>query len=37
MIQNNPDPASGVMRPADAGYDIAKACARDLNLPAIAV
>lgn len=29
------DPATGVMRHADAGYDIAKACARehDLNLP----
>jgi urocanate hydratase len=29
------DPASGVMRHADAGYDIAKACAREqgLNLP----
>ncbi|MEM7207637.1 MAG: urocanate hydratase [Pseudomonadota bacterium] len=31
------DPASGVMRHADAGYEIAKACAREhgLNLPAI--
>lgn len=31
------DPASGVMRHADAGYDIALDCARDngLNLPAI--
>jgi urocanate hydratase len=31
------DPASGVMRHADAGYDIAKECARKhgLNLPAI--
>ncbi len=31
------DPASGVMRHADAGYDIARACAREhgLNLPAI--
>ncbi len=31
------DPASGVMRHADAGYDIAKQCARKfgLNLPAI--
>ncbi len=31
------DPASGVMRPADAGYDIAKDCARlhNLRLPAI--
>jgi urocanate hydratase len=29
------DPASGVMRHADAGYDIAKTCAREqgLNLP----
>ena len=29
------DPASGVMRHADAGYEIAKACAREhgLNLP----
>ena len=29
------DPATGVMRHADAGYDIAKACAREqgLNLP----
>ncbi|HKF60812.1 MAG TPA: urocanate hydratase, partial [Dongiaceae bacterium] len=29
------DPASGVMRHVDAGYDIAKACAREqgLNLP----
>jgi urocanate hydratase len=29
------DPATGVMRHADAGYEIAKACARahDLNLP----
>ncbi|NCO85523.1 MAG: urocanate hydratase [Rhodobacterales bacterium] len=31
------DPATGVMRHADAGYDIARACARDngLNLPGI--
>jgi len=31
------DPATGVMRHADAGYDIAKECAREheLNLPAI--
>ncbi len=31
------DPASGVMRHADAGYDIAKECAREfgLNLPAV--
>jgi urocanate hydratase len=31
------DPATGVMRHADAGYDIAQDCARDhgLNLPAI--
>lgn len=31
------DPASGVMRHADAGYEIAKQCAREhgLNLPAI--
>jgi urocanate hydratase len=31
------DPATGVMRHADAGYDIALDCARehDLNLPAI--
>ncbi len=31
------DPATGVMRHADAGYDIAKACAREhkLNLPMI--
>jgi urocanate hydratase len=31
------DPASGVMRHADAGYDIAIACARDqgLKLPGI--
>ncbi len=31
------DPASGVMRHADAGYDIAKACAKEfgLKLPAI--
>ena len=31
------DPASGVMRHADAGYDIAKQCAREhgLNLGAI--
>ncbi len=31
------DPAVGVMRHADAGYDIAKACAREhgLNLPGI--
>ena len=29
------DPATGVMRHADAGYEIAKACAREqgLNLP----
>jgi urocanate hydratase len=29
------DPASGVMRHADAGYESAKACAREqgLNLP----
>jgi urocanate hydratase len=29
------DPATGVMRHADAGYDIAEACAREqgLNLP----
>jgi urocanate hydratase len=29
------DPATGVMRHADAGYDIAKTCAREkgLNLP----
>jgi urocanate hydratase len=29
------DPATGVMRHADAGYDIAKACAREhrLKLP----
>ena len=29
------DPATGVMRHADAGYDIAKQCAKDnhLNLP----
>jgi urocanate hydratase len=29
------DPASGVMRHADAGYDIARQCARDngLDLP----
>ena len=26
------DPASGVMRHADAGYEIAKQCARDHNL-----
>jgi urocanate hydratase len=26
------DPASGVMRHADAGYDIAKQCAREHNL-----
>jgi len=33
------DPASGVMRHADAGYDIAKQCARehDLNLGAIEI
>ena len=33
------DPATGVMRHADAGYDIAKACAREhqLNLPGIAL
>ncbi|MEO8895157.1 MAG: urocanate hydratase, partial [Rhizomicrobium sp.] len=32
------DPASGVMRHADAGYDIAIACAREMNLdlPSIA-
>jgi urocanate hydratase len=31
------DPATGVMRHADAGYDIALTCARDhhLNLPSI--
>ncbi len=31
------DPASGVMRHADAGYDIARACAREhgLNLPSL--
>ena len=31
------DPATGVMRHADAGYDIALDCAREqgLNLPAI--
>jgi urocanate hydratase len=31
------DPATGVMRHADAGYDIAKDCARehDLRLPGI--
>ena len=31
------DPATGVMRHADAGYDIAKDCAREhnLNLPGI--
>ena len=31
------DPATGVMRHADAGYEIALECARDsgLNLPAI--
>ena len=31
------DPATGVMRHADAGYDVAIACARDnlLNLPSI--
>jgi urocanate hydratase len=31
------DPATGVMRHADAGYDIALGCARDhgLDLPAI--
>ena len=29
------DPATGVMRHADAGYELAQACARDkgLNLP----
>jgi urocanate hydratase len=29
------DPATGVMRQADAGYDLAKACAREngLKLP----
>jgi urocanate hydratase len=26
------DPATGVMRHADAGYDIAKDCAREFNL-----
>jgi urocanate hydratase len=26
------DPATGVMRHADAGYDIAVACAREQNL-----
>ena len=26
------DPATGVMRHADAGYDIAKQCARELHL-----
>ncbi|MCX7371577.1 MAG: urocanate hydratase, partial [Alphaproteobacteria bacterium] len=33
------DPATGVMRHADAGYDIAKACAREqgLDLPGIAL
>jgi urocanate hydratase len=33
------DPASGVMRHADAGYDIAIACAREqgLKLPGITV
>jgi urocanate hydratase len=32
------DPATGVMRHADAGYDIAKDCARahKLDLPSIA-
>ncbi|HCY57222.1 MAG TPA: urocanate hydratase, partial [Oceanicaulis sp.] len=31
------DPATGVMRHADAGYDIARTCAREhgLNLPGI--
>ena len=31
------DPATGVMRHADAGYEIAKQCARDqrLNLPSL--
>ena len=31
------DPATGVMRHADAGYEIAKKCAREhgLNLPGI--
>ena len=31
------DPATGVMRHADAGYEIAKECAREhgLNLPGI--
>jgi urocanate hydratase len=31
------DPATGVMRHADAGYEIAKACAREhgLDLPGI--
>ena len=31
------DPATGVMRHADAGYDIARAAARehDLNLPSL--
>src|SRR3546814_14833892 len=26
------DPATGVMRPADAGYEIAKACAKEQGL-----
>jgi len=26
------DPATGVMRHADAGYDIAKKCAKEQNL-----
>ena len=32
------DPATGVMRHADAGYDLAKACAREkgLDLPGLA-
>jgi urocanate hydratase len=31
------DPATGVMRHADAGYDVARACARqrELNLPMV--
>ncbi|MFO1251352.1 MAG: hypothetical protein U1E77_09525 [Inhella sp.] len=31
------DPGTGVMRHADAGYDIAKSCARErgLNLPSL--
>ena len=33
------DPGTGVMRHADAGYEIAKACAREqgLNLPMLEV